>query len=104
MTDRIDKLRTFLKTSPEDAFLRHALGLEYVKTGADAEAKKIFISLLVDQPGYTGSYYHLGKLLERMGDNDAAAEWYRKGMEVCKISGDMHAYGELRGAFEELTF
>jgi hypothetical protein len=54
-------------------------------------------------PGYVGSYYHLGKLMERKGDTDAAIKWYEMGMEEAKKTGENHAYGELRGAYEELT-
>ena len=64
----------------------------------------LFEELLEAEPGYVGSYYHLGKLFERIGDNDKAIEWYQKGMEIAKEKGEQHALGELRGAWEELTF
>jgi hypothetical protein len=51
-----------------------------------------------------GTYYHLGKLLERNGDSNAAIKVYEKGMEEAKKAGESHAYGELKGAYEELTF
>ncbi|HEX6431316.1 MAG TPA: hypothetical protein VF008_26680, partial [Niastella sp.] len=60
--------------------------------------------ILTQDPGYIGSYYHLAKLLERTGDTNAAIQWYEKGMEVAKKAGDHHAFGELRSAYEELTF
>jgi hypothetical protein len=31
--DRIEKLKTFLMSSPADSFLQHALALEYIKMG-----------------------------------------------------------------------
>ena len=102
--DRIEKLQQFLSSSPTDSFLQHALALEYIKMGNDAEARKIFEEILEREPGYIGSYYHLGKLLERNNDIDAAIKWYEKGMEEAKKAGENHAYGELRGAYEELTF
>jgi Tfp pilus assembly protein PilF len=102
--DRIEKLKELLKETPADSFLQHALALEYSKLGNDAEAKKLFESVLDHEPGYIGSYYHLAKLLERNDDNDAAVKVYEKGMEEAKKAGDKHAYGELRGAYEELIF
>jgi Tfp pilus assembly protein PilF len=102
--DRIEKLRDFLKQTPADSFLKHALALEYIKLGNDDEARKIFIEILGHDPGYVGSYYHLGKLLERNADRDEAIKIYEKGMEEAKRAGDNHAYGELRGAYDELTF
>ncbi len=102
--DRIGKLKEFLKSSPEDNFLLHALALEYSKLGDEAEARRLFESILNRDPSYIGSYYHLAKLLERQGDTDSAIAWYEKGMEAAKKAGDNHALGELRSAYEELTF
>jgi Tfp pilus assembly protein PilF len=102
--DRIDKLKEFLKASPDDSFLQHALALEYVKITNDVEAKKLFENILEKEPGYVGSYYHLGKLLERNGNNEEAIKVYEKGMAVAKVGGDNHSYSELRGAYEELVY
>ncbi len=102
--ERIKQIQEFLKSSPNDSFLKHALALEYIKLGEDTTAQKIFEDLLNHEPGYVGSYYHLGKLFERLNENEKAIEWYGKGMLVAKEKGEQHALGELRGALEELTF
>lgn len=102
--DRIKKLKKFLLANPEDSFIQHALALEYIKSGDDKTARGLFEELLEREPSYVGSYYHLGKLLERNDEIDAAIEWYKKGMEEAKRAGENHAFGELRGAYEELTF
>jgi Tfp pilus assembly protein PilF len=102
--DRIIKLKEFLQANPRDSFLKHALALEYVKMEDDKTAREIFEEILTQDPGYIGSYYHLAKLLERTGDTNAAIQWYEKGMEAAKKAGDSHALGELRSAYEELTF
>jgi len=102
--ERIEKLKQFLQASPGDSFIQHALALEYIKLGDDERARQLFEELLDRDSSYVGSYYHLGKLLERSNDNDAAIKWYEKGMEEAKKAGENHAYGELRGAWEELTF
>lgn len=102
--DRIEKLKQFLRDTPGDNFLQHALALEYIKLGDDVEARRLFEEILHREPGYIGSYYHLGKLLERNNEIDAAIKWYEKGMEEAKKAGENHALGELRGAWEELTF
>ena len=99
--DRIDKLKTFLQENPRDPFLRHALALEYVKLEQEAAARQLFEEILTDDPGYVGSYYHLGKLLERIRELPLAITWYQKGIEVARAAGDRHALGELRGALEE---
>lgn len=102
--DRISKLKEFLQLNPSDSFLKHALALEYMKIDDDKTARSIFEEILTQDPGYIGSYYHLGKLLERNGDTNAAIEWYEKGMEAAKKAGDTHALNELRSAYEDLTF
>jgi Tfp pilus assembly protein PilF len=101
--DRIEKLRQFLQANPADSFLQHALAMEHIKMGDDETAGRLLEELLDREPGYVGSYYHLGKLMERKSDINAAIKWYEKGMEEAKKAGENHAYGELRGAWEELT-
>jgi Tfp pilus assembly protein PilF len=102
--DRIEKLKEFLTSSPNDSFLQHALALEYIKLGNDETARELFEEILHKDPGYIGSYYHLAKLLERIEKTEEAIKVYEKGMEEAKKAGDNHAFGELRGAYEELTF
>lgn len=102
--DRIEKLKELLSISPIDSFLRHALALEYVKLGNDQLARNIFEEVLKDDPGYIGSYYQLGKLLERNGETALAIQWYEKGMEAAKGKMDNRAFSELRSAYEELVY
>lgn len=102
--DRIEKLKEYLLASPDDNFLQHALALEYIKAGNDAEARRLFEQLLHRDPSYVGSYYHLAKLMERTGEQQSAIEWYEKGMAAAKTAGDNRAYGELRSAYDELIF
>ena len=68
MSERIEKLKEFLKASPDDNFVQHALALEYIKLGDDNAARSLFENILIKTPDYIGSYYHLAKLLERIGD------------------------------------
>ena len=100
--DRISKLKEFLEQSPDDSFLQHALALEYVKAGDDTMAKTYFERLLIGNPDYVGSYYHLAKLFERVGEKERAIETYEEGMKRAKMAGDNHAYNELQGAYEDL--
>lgn len=101
--DRIAQLKAYLAESPGDSFLKHALALEYIKLQEDAVAREVFEELLAADPGYVGSYYHLGKLLERIGQGEAAVAVYEKGMSVAREKKDMHAYNELQAAHEDLT-
>jgi len=103
VTNRIEKLKEYLKTAQKDSFLQHALALEYIKIGDDEEARKLFVEILLREPTYIGSYYHLGKLLERTGETEKAITIYEKGMQEAKRVGDNHSYNELMGAYEDLS-
>lgn len=104
MTDRIEKLQHFLLATPTDCFLNHALALEYVKLGDEASAKAHFELNYTNDATYVATYYHLGKLLERIGDNDKAVAIYEQGMAQAKAAKDMHSYNELQAAYEDLVY
>lgn len=102
--DRINKLKEYLAATPNDSFLQHALALEYIKLDNDAEARRLFEEILIKDPKYVGSYYHLAQLLERTGENDLAIQWYKKGMDAAKEANDNHSYNELQAAYEDLIY
>lgn len=99
---RIEKLQEFLQASKEDSFLQHALALEYIKVGDDEKARELFDIILQREPCYVGSYYHLGKLLERMNKPEEAIEIYEIGILECKKINDRHAYSELQAALDDV--
>jgi Tfp pilus assembly protein PilF len=99
---RINTLLEYLRTTPNDSFLQHALALEYIKTGNDLEAKNLFENILASEPSYVGSYYHLAKLLERQNKITEAMEVYKTGMLHAKAANDKHSYNELLMALEDL--
>ncbi len=104
MSDRVEKLKSFLVLSPDDCFLNHALALEYIKADNDLEAIILFEKNLSFATDYIATYYHLGKLLERIGERDKAINIYEQGMEVCKKQNEMHTYSELHAAYEDLVY
>lgn len=99
--NRIEKLKEYMKTAETDSFLQHALALEYIKVGNDEEARLLFNMILKREPTYLGSYYHLGKTLEKLGDFEKALRVYKRGMEVAEEQEDAHAYRELDAAHED---
>ena len=101
MSERIQKIKDFLKASPADCFLNHALALEYVKAGDEENARTYFEINLANDAGYVATYYHLGKLLERTRQKEQAISIYEKGMEQAKLVKDMHSYSELQNALED---
>ncbi len=102
-TGRVEKLLEFLRDNPGDSFVKHALALEYMKTGDDSKARGLLEDVLTADPAYVGSYYQLAGLLERTGETELAIRWYEQGMAAAKAAGENRAYNELRAAYEELT-
>lgn len=99
---RIEKILEMLQTSEKDSFLQHALALEYIKIAENEKALILFTELLEREPAYVGSYYHLGKLYEKLNEIDKAIVTYEKGMDEAKKAGDKHSYNELMMAKDEV--
>lgn len=97
-------MKRFLEQRPEDVFLLHALALEYVKLGEEAEARLMFERVISLDPAHTGTYYHLAKLLERTGEREQAVSICETGMEACRRAGDEHALRELRSTYEDMVY
>lgn len=102
MVDRIEKIKQMLEESPRDLFLKHALALEYIKAEHESNARLLFEEILADDPGYVGTYYHFGKLLERQHEMKMAEKVYEKGIAEAMKAGDRHAASELRSALEDI--
>lgn len=100
--DRIAKLQEYLKLSPNDSFLIHALALEYLKTGAANTAESYFKQNMEANPEYVATYYHLGKLYEQAGNEEEAIRIYEMGIIFSRQIGDNHSLSELRSALDNL--
>jgi predicted TPR repeat methyltransferase len=96
--DRIDRLKDFIEKFPDDMFSRHALSMEYLKLGDEAAAEIVMKDLLDHDPRHIGTYYHLGKLMEKSGRMDAAAEVYETGIRIAMEMNAQHDLRELKGA------
>ncbi|MDX1420329.1 MAG: tetratricopeptide repeat protein [Rubricoccaceae bacterium] len=96
--DRLATLLEFHRNDPGDPFTRFALAQEYRKAGDDDRALAFFEGLVQDHPDYVGTYYHLGKLYERLGRDESAVAAYRAGVAAATRVGDTHARAELQGA------
>lgn len=100
---RIVQLKKFLEKDPADSFSRYALALEYANAGLLKEAQTEFETLLQNDPNYTATYYHLGKLYEKQGESVKAKMLYEKGIALTAKLGQTHANKELREALFMLT-
>ena len=98
MSSRLDLLLKLHAESPLDDFTLFALAKEYEGLGEPVVALSYYEKLTDTHPGYVGTYYHFGKLLEQLERPSDALEIYQKGIETAQNTGDLHAAGELRGA------
>ena len=100
--DRIAKLKAFIDQYPADMFSRHALAMEFIKLQRYPEALEAMISLLAVDENHSGTYYHLAKLYEQLGDHENAIKIYDKGIIIAdkvKAENDLR---ELKGALSLL--
>lgn len=96
---RLNKLLTFLATEPNDPFILYALATEYNSLKDTEQAFHYYLTLVEQHPLYVGTYYHLGKLYEKLGQTEEALKIYQLGLLRCKEKGDRHAFSELQGAY-----
>ncbi|MFK7934482.1 MAG: tetratricopeptide repeat protein [Saprospiraceae bacterium] len=96
--NRLERLFTFQKDSPNDPFILFAIAKEYEKLQETGKALEYYQQLATNHNDYVGTYYHLGKLYEQLQQPSEAFFTYKKGMEVAKAAGDQHALSELAGA------
>ncbi len=97
-TDRLQQLLSLLKNSPNDPFTNFAVAKEYESIGDYENALHYYQQIVQQDKMYVGTYYHLGKLYEKMHEPELAFSIYKEGMKVAKMQGDQHAFNELAGA------
>ena len=102
MSPRLQRLQQLLESAPNDSFALFAIAKEHEYLGQPEQALDYYLRLLATDPAYVGLYYHLGKLYEKLERPADALLTYRRGMDVARQAGDLHALGELDGARLEL--
>lgn len=101
--DRLTELFKFLEEDPNDPFLYYAIATEYVRLADDAKALEYFQIVRSRFPKYVGTYYHLGKLLQRTGKREEAVDVYRDGIDAANDARDRNALRELKEALADIT-
>lgn len=96
---RLAKLLEFLESDPNDPFVLYALATEYNTSNDTEKALEYYLKLIADHPDYVGTYYHLGKLYQKIQNTEQALVIYQKGMVAARNKRDMHAFSELQGAY-----
>ena len=99
---RLEQLQAFLINEPNDSFLKYAIATEYLKLNDFENALRYFTDLVKSDEDYVGTYYHLGKLYEKLTQKDNAEDTYRKGLVIARKAGKMHAASELQQALNSV--
>ena len=102
--DRINQLESFLKDEPNDPFLQYSLALEYLKIEQDAAALTIFENLLHNHEDYLPTYYHCGKLYEKLNRKEEAIACYEKGILLARKQNHSRTLREINEALNNLRF
>ena len=98
LQDRLALLLEFYEQDPDDAFTRFAIAKEYLKRDEPEQALAFFEKLVADQPDYTGTYYHLGKLYETVRRKAEAVATYQQGIEAARRQRNLKDLSELQDA------
>ncbi|MEI6816170.1 MAG: tetratricopeptide repeat protein [Bacteroidota bacterium] len=102
--NRLEQLKTFLQEEPNDPFLQYSMALEYLKLDEDQEALKVFENLMKEQPDYLPTYYHLGKLYEKLLNTEEAIRTYEIGILLARKQNNSRTLRELNEALNNLRF
>lgn len=100
---RLDLLKEYYRSEPNDPFIIYGLAMEYWKTDK-VKAKYYFKILLRDHPDYLATYYQAGHLYEELEEEERAKETYRKGISLAKRLNNEKTERELNNALQELEF
>ena len=100
--DKIEKLKEMISKFPDDCFSRHALAMELLKMGNTEQAIHEMEELLLVDPNYVGTYYHLAKAYEKLQQYSHSLEVLERGIKVAMASSAQNDLRELNGALDHL--
>jgi predicted Zn-dependent protease len=101
--DRIAALNDILTQSPNDAFARYGLAMEYSKQGDLDRALAEFSILLERNPDYTAGYFMAAQTLARAERRDEAKKMLNDGIAAARRTGNLHAQSEMEAMLAELN-
>jgi len=101
---RLEQVKALLKEEPDDAFLNHALAMEYLGMGENEQAIQVMEHVLKVHPEHTGTYYHLGYAYLGLAKREDALAIWQQGIGKAKELKKQHHLAELQSAYNELLF
>jgi predicted Zn-dependent protease len=101
--NRIAMLTDILTQTPNDAFARYGLAMEYSKAGDLERALAEFATLLAAHPDYTAGYFMAAQTLVRAQRLEEARKMLTDGMAAAQRTGNTHARSEMEAMLGELN-
>ena len=101
--DRIAMLNDILAQTPNDAFARYGLAMEYSKAGDVERALGEFTKLLSSNPDYTAGFFMAAQTLFRAERLDEARKMLVDGIAAARRTRNSHAQSEMEAMLAELT-
>lgn len=98
----MEAVKGLLAQDPANSRIRYMLCMEYLSAQDWAGAVAELSELIARDPAYIAAYYQAGRASEQMGAEDQARDFYRRGIEAARRSGDTHALSELQAALDVL--
>lgn len=95
-------LTEILAQSPDDAFARYGLAMEYSKAGQVEEALEEFRKLVNSHPDYTAGYFMAAQTLVAANRVDEAKKKLIDGIASARRTGNNHAQSEMTAMLDEL--
>ena len=92
----VEGLEALLAAGTDNALLRYSLGCACLEAGRTARAVEHLAVALDQDPGYSAAWKAYGRALAGNGDEEAAIEAYRRGIENAEAKGDLQAAREMR--------
>jgi predicted Zn-dependent protease len=102
LMDRISALNEVLTQSPNDAFARYGLAMEYSKQGDLDRALAEFSILLEHHPDYTAGYFMAAQTLAKAERSADARKMLEDGIVSARRTGNLHAQSEMEAMLQEL--
>ena len=93
--DAAERFEALLASGKDGALLRFSLGMHYLKAGDASRAAGHLRAAVAQDPGYSAAWKLLGKALADCGEQGAAMEAYRSGIEAAGRKGDKQAAKEM---------
>lgn len=100
--DRIAMLTEILQQSPNDAFARYGLALEYSNGGETERAVEEFGKLLTAHPDYTPGFFMCAQTLAKADRIEEAKKMLTDGIASARRTNNGHALSEMQGMLDEL--